>query len=188
MPDSAAIARALDGPAGAFIEDGCAPVERPLGLVLRLRTGAAFHLPVAAIFTKALKHRLDLSSAIAESVELALHEAVANAIIHGNLGISSQDRGTPGTYGDFCRILDASLHDDAATARVINIAAYWTKTLLSVAVTDEGNGFTGPLQAVSDHTAHGRGLSIVRALAVAVRWNQRRRRLTFVFNLACGAT
>lgn len=184
MTDPTVIARALHSPKGAFIEDGCAPATRPRGLLLRLRTDTAFHLPVAAIFTTALTNRLALPRTTAESIELALHEALANAIMHGNLGLASQARGDTATYGDFCQMLQASLQDHTAASRTIQVAAYWTKTALSIGVTDQGSGFSSEPPALSDQIAHGRGLNLIRALAVSVRWNQHRRRLGIIFNIA----
>jgi anti-sigma regulatory factor (Ser/Thr protein kinase) len=184
--DTTAIAQGLSNPLGVYAESGCTSTVRPPRLVLAVRTDTAFALPLAAIFTEALRTRLPLEPATADAIELSLHEALANAIIHGNLHLSSEGRDSPHVYGNFCAELTARLQDPVAAARMVHVAARWTKTRLSLAVTDQGRGFILPKPLESAEAKHGRGLNIVRACAASVTWNQRRRRLMFVFDIKGG--
>ena len=186
MPDVSVIASALGSPAGVFVEPGCRMVVRLRKMTLLVRTTTAFGLPLAAIFTDALQGHLNIPRPMADGIELTLHEALANAIIHGNLAIGSEGRGSIESYADFCAELDRRLLDPTMAARTIQIVARWKGTRLVLAVTDEGAGFMHEARSVLDRP-FGRGLEIVRSMATRAGWNQRRRRLVMIFPISARA-
>lgn len=181
--DGSAVLQALQGPAGLYVEAGCPPPRRrlPLHLVMRSRTAHAY--PLAAAFVAALRARAGLLDRLAETIELALHEAVVNAVLHGNLGLGSEGRSTPEGFASFCEQVAAALDDPCRGGRLVDVAACWSDRCVLLAVADQGAGFDpGRLDATgAAEAAHGRGLPIMRMLADGLRWNQRRRRLLLGF-------
>jgi len=95
--------------------------------------------------------------------EIALHEALANAVFHGNRGVSD---------------------------RTVKVRAYGERgKALLVAVRDEGSGFVpedvpDPTQPERRHLHHGRGLFLIRELTDGLIHRKGGREL--VFWLVCG--
>lgn len=102
------------------------------------------------------------------SVELCLHEAVANAVMHGNLGLSSSAKEQPeGGYRAFSLSVNEHLHDSALRRRRVDIFVRWTTDDFTLSVADEGDGFDiGGLRLKPEGSARsGRGFLFMRALA-----------------------
>ncbi|OYD82647.1 ATP-binding protein [Azospirillum brasilense] len=144
---------------------GAPPVER--GFYLSLTTGTAYGLQCAVLVCDELTRRGVLTPERRGNVELCLHEAIANAIVHGNLGIPSATKEQPEGYRLFSRLLRERLGDGTVRQRRIDIFARWTADSLSIAVVDQGNGFdAAALPQDTDSGAHsGRGFVFMRALA-----------------------
>lgn len=169
--------------AHAFVEPGCKPPRRSPGLCVVVRTDTAFRLPLAAIVLDAVRRHADVDGAQCDSIELALHEAVANAVMHGNLEIDNNGRDGVAHYTGFCCDIDNRLNDPRVAGRSVTINAWWTNHRLWFAVGDEGSGFTGHADAPALEQLHGRGMLLMRELAQSVRWNQRRRRMILSFSI-----
>ncbi len=148
---------------------GAPPVEP--GFYLSLTTGTAYGLQCAALVCDELARRGVLTGERRGNVELCLHEAVANAIVHGNLGISSAAKNQPEGHRLFSRLLRDRLGDRAIRRRRLDIFARWGGDGLSVAVLDQGGGFdTACLPTGSAGGARsGRGFLFMQALAARVR-------------------
>lgn len=148
---------------------GAPPVER--GFYLSLTTGTAYGLQCAVLVCDELTRRGVLTPERRGNVELCLHEAVANAIVHGNLGIPSATKEQPEGYRLFSRLLRERLGDGAVRQRRIDIFARWSADSLSIAVVDQGNGFdAAALPEDTESGAHsGRGFVFMRALARRIR-------------------
>ena len=58
-------------------------------LLVCLSTRSAYHLPVARKFVTSLRHRGLIGDGVASSVEMAVQEAFANSLIHGNLELAT---------------------------------------------------------------------------------------------------
>ncbi len=144
---------------------GAPPVEQ--GFYLSLTTGTAYGLQCAVLVCDELVRRGVLTPERRGNIELCLHEAIANAIVHGNLGIPSAAKEQPEGYRLFSRLLRERLGDGAARQRRIDIFARWNGETLIIAVVDQGNGFdTTALPRDTDSGAHsGRGFLFMRALA-----------------------
>lgn len=54
-----------------------------------MSTRSAYHLPVARKFVTGLRHRGLIGETIAPAVEMAVQEAFANSLIHGNLELDT---------------------------------------------------------------------------------------------------
>ncbi|WP_343207224.1 ATP-binding protein [Azospirillum formosense] len=144
---------------------GAPPMER--GFYLSLTTGTAYGLQCAVLVCDELSRRGVLTPERRGNIELCLHEAIANAIVHGNLGIPSATKEQPEGYRLFSRLLRERLGDGAVRQRRIDIFARWTADGLCIAVVDQGNGFdAAALPQDTDSGAHsGRGFVFMRALA-----------------------
>ena len=144
---------------------GAPPVEQ--GFYLSLTTGTAYGLQCAVLVCDELARRGVLTPERRGNIELCLHEAIANAIVHGNLEIPSATKDQPEGYRLFSKLLRERLGDGAVRQRRIDIFARWTGESLTIAVVDQGNGFDAmALPQDTGSGAHsGRGFLFMRALA-----------------------
>lgn len=157
------------------------------GLCLSLSTAAAYGLEPAQLLSEMVCRRFGVAGVLAEMIELAVAEAVANAIIHGNLEIRSDLRATLDGFQQFSAQLGERLGDPALAARRIDVAMFIDPEKgLVVTVSDQGKGFdiqrelTKPVDAGAKS---GRGLALIRKMTRAVAGADDGRTLTMVFAL-----
>ncbi len=122
---------------------------------------------------------------------LVLHEALTNAIIHGNLELSSElKERDDDTYA---RTLAERAADPAFTGRQVQIDVESDLECCSWTFTDEGPGFDFQryLEAEPDPEtllmASGRGIMLMRAFVDDIRYDLGGRKLTLTMNRASGA-
>ena len=96
---------------------------------------------VARIFVDALKKRLNLNDDRASDIHMALHEAIVNGLIHGNLQIGSEYRQSARLFVEYGRLLTKRLKDPAYARKSIAICACWNKSKLVIKIKDEGAGY-----------------------------------------------
>ena len=153
------------------------------GLYIALTTATAFDkIDAARMVCGVLALRGVLPLHVRATVEMALHETIANALLHGNLDVDTSLKDDADQYEAFCDHLKSLLEADEARNRWLAVTVSWTEGSLDIAVDDEGEGYEP--DAVSDsgeEATHGRGLAIVDALAsrVIVDNGGRRTRLQF---------
>src|SRR5262249_55510978 len=70
---------------------------------------------------------------------IALHEAVTNAVVHGNLGVSSELKEQGNTA--FAEALAQRAADPAYAERVVDILVEFEADVCRWIITDQGNGF-----------------------------------------------
>jgi len=185
------IRKALDDGATIFVELGgrtdlpetAVAVARDRDrLHLSLTTATAFSLDAAALLCDALA-RLDLVGPVTRpAVELAAHEAVTNAIIHGNLGISQGPSDDSASFDSFYDAVHQRLALGHIAQRRVTVDACWDSQFLTVRVSDEGMGYQpGALAPKSLDAKSGRGLQIIRELADSVTVDQDGRRICLSF-------
>ncbi|MEO5374854.1 MAG: ATP-binding protein [Alphaproteobacteria bacterium] len=143
------------------------------GLYFWLTTGTAFQLATTMLFCDGLVTRGAVTGEQREGVELALHEAVANALLHGNLGLDSEMRDDFRRYAEFCQLLDERLRDPVRHRQRVEIAATWQPGFLEIVVTDQGEGYADAAITPDEpeETANGlliHGLGIIHALTESV--------------------
>jgi anti-sigma regulatory factor (Ser/Thr protein kinase) len=113
---------------------------------------------------------------------IALHEALSNAVVHGNLEISSElkERGDSA----FAEALAARAADPDFADRTVEVVADYDGTCCRWTLTDQGQGFD--VDRVLSRTtpddpeamlASGRGILMMRAFLDDVRWEQQGRRV-----------
>lgn len=180
--DNESLREALIQPCGAFVEvmddddDGAVPDDTlwaaasAHGFFLSLTTGTAIGLSPAVLVCDALAARAVLAPACRANVELCLHEAIANSLVHGNLAIASALKNGPDGYNVFSALMNARLKDPQARRRRIEIFARWNEHSLEVGTADQGQGFdVTALPTDAGHQARsGRGFVFMRTLATRV--------------------
>lgn len=112
----------------------------------------------------------------------ALHEALTNAVIHGNLGISSElkERGDD----TFLQTMAARCADPAFAGRIVDVQVSHDDEFARWTITDEGEGFDADAvmhrldrQGPDAAMCSGRGLMLIRAFTDEMRYEDRGRRL-----------
>jgi anti-sigma regulatory factor (Ser/Thr protein kinase) len=142
-----------------------------------------------------LKHKAVLAGACQDSrtakLTIALHEALSNAIIHGNYGLSSELRERDDN--SFAQALAERMADPALAAREVEVLIDYDGTRCSWRITDEGHGFDvdrAMARAAADEPdttlASGRGILMMRAFMDEVRYELGGRRLILTLLRASG--
>jgi DNA-binding response OmpR family regulator len=109
-------------------------------------------------------------------IKLALYETLANAVEHGNLGITYDHKSSameqPGGMEELVR---ARLADPEMGARRVHVHVEYLADRVVYRVRDEGKGFSPAAlreKPLGDTTAlHGRGIALVRHYMDEVSWN-----------------
>ena len=120
-----------------------------------------------------------------KSMELVLDEALTNAIIHGNLEVSSRLKETD--FDAFNEVVDIRTRELPYSARKVNVRYSFDGEKITFVIKDEGPGFEwrpkiNPSDAEPD-AAHGRGLMIMRALSSRMEYNDAGNELTLMFEV-----
>lgn len=139
---------------------------------------------VAQIFTEALNKRLNFTPSRYGNIHLALHEALVNGLIHGNLEISSDLRQSAKDYVMYSQILKERLMDPAYARKSISIWANWDAQKLEIKIRDEGAGYaiSTSMEKKQDAKAKsGRGLKMIAGTADSCTIEDFGRELTLSF-------
>src|SRR4051812_48846935 len=132
---------------------------------------SAFGCPIARLFAAALEQRLSLCTARKDLIHTALHEALGNAVLHGNLGLGSHLIDGSAGLEAMWDLIDSHLASDELGLSSVRLDASWTGTTLYVAVRDSGRGFrsTRVHRPPDEACYNGRGLFILQAFCDRVR-------------------
>jgi len=113
---------------------------------------------------------------------MALHEALSNSVVHGNLEISSELR--QGDEGAFARALAVRAADPHYVSRVVEISVDFDGSRCEWTLTDQGKGFdvdrvdqSEPANEADLLRPSGRGILMMRALMDEVRYDAGGRRV-----------
>lgn len=136
------------------------------GLGLALRTDTAYGADLGNRFVAALKRRLLQPGETVADLDLTTHEMVANALIHGNLGITSP-RPDSGGFEAYCREMDRRLATPELVRRRIELSGARVGPDIEIAVRDEGGGYL-PGSGHPRDARRRHGLEIVALAADAV--------------------
>jgi anti-sigma regulatory factor (Ser/Thr protein kinase) len=142
-----------------------------------------------------LKHKALLSGACEESragkLTLALHEALTNSIVHGNLAIASSLKERADDA--FARALAERCSDPHYASRPVLIEVSYDGERCQWALTDQGDGFDHQrlLARRADEAdlwlASGRGILLMKAFLDDVRYDQGGRRVLLTLLRSSGA-
>lgn len=187
----AAIGAALHGSFSTLLEEEPETTERsaitaafaPPFLRVSLTTATAWELELARHLARRIGENTGIAPAQVENLELALQEAIANALIHGNLQLASITRCSPVDLNHFNMLLNQRLRQTPYADRRLQVSASWTEEQIEVRVEDEGAGYIPVPVALSDcaNTPSGRGLAIIRRLADHVQVLKGGKLLTLLF-------
>jgi CheY-like chemotaxis protein len=116
-------------------------------------------------------------------VGAALHEALVNAIEHGNLELDSKLREDP--RGAYYRLAKARSQQPPYCDRRVHVVASFTRSQATFTVQDEGPGFDpsilpDPRDPANLEKVSGRGLLLIRTFMDDVRFNERGNQITMV--------
>jgi anti-sigma regulatory factor (Ser/Thr protein kinase) len=163
--------------------DHLLPTLEQNGLYMALSTATAYSLAPAHLFCKVLADRYGLGDALRDAIELAVHEAVVNGLLHGNLEIDSGDRQTLEGFRRYCETIETHLQDPALAGRCIEVSAVASPTSIDLAVVDAGAGYDAAGLAENDDVERksGRGLQLIRHFAQDVRIGEGGRMLSMRF-------
>ncbi|HEY0837432.1 MAG TPA: ATP-binding protein [Azospirillum sp.] len=153
-------------------------------LYASITTGTANRLHLAARVVAALSSRRTLSETQRDDIELALHEAISNAVVHGNLQVDGMKGLSVAALDRFSHDLAARIADPTFAGRLIEVTVRLEPQAAVVEVTDEGDGFapTAPAGAVGAAPS-GRGLDLISAIAERVELLDEGRRIRMRFAL-----
>ena len=169
-PDADMLAHALGLPLNCYVELSkaeqlpaeLAELSHDNDLVVALTSKRAFDLPIGQLFTVAILARCDQAGTDQWEMELAVHEAYSNGLIHGNLEIGSELRNDLQVYDAFTRQLESRLNDPAYGGRYILLAAQIDEEIITVTIQDQGKGYEEKQLSDADDRKHGRGLGMIR--------------------------
>lgn len=120
----------------------------------------------AAVIAKTIA---DICNINHKNIELGLNEVFLNAIEHGNLCISSQEKARLKMNNSWQPEIDSRLNDPVYQYKQVEVIAELTLTHVSITVTDEGDGFEWRKLEQNESSAsrayHGRGLLVARSLS-----------------------
>lgn len=118
-------------------------------------------------------------------VGLALSEAVSNAMIHGNLEVSSDRRGDGDVYYD---LIEGRRRAEPYASRTVQVVARFSQSSATFVVRDQGKGFDpaglpDPTDPENLLKPCGRGVLLMRAYTDLVTWNETGNEVTLVKSL-----
>jgi sigma-B regulation protein RsbU (phosphoserine phosphatase) len=157
-------------------------------LLVCLSTRSAYHLPVARKFVTSLRHRGLIGDSLASSVEMAVQEAFANSLIHGNLELDTGGHLSMDRFKELGEQTERRLASVNHGARAIILAARRRKNgHVVITISDQGKGFTPPDEKSTAHVARkdttfGRGLPLIRSLCQSVSFRRDGRTIELTFD------
>lgn len=116
-------------------------------------------------------------------VGVALEEAFLNAIIHGNLEVSSKLRDADD--GSYEKLIAVRMGQSPYRDRRVKVLAKFSQTEARFVIRDEGNGFDvsklpDPTDPENMARAHGRGVLLIRTFMDDVRYNSKGNQVTLI--------
>lgn len=137
--------------------------------------------PLIAYFNQTLERLNFKDPAERSRIAMALSEAMENAIIHGNLEVSSDLRAS--SMSDYCQLANVRRTLPPYADRRVHVTVHEMSDRITFAIEDEGPGFVP--DRVPDPTApenicklSGRGLLLIRSAMDSVEYNARGNRIT----------
>jgi anti-sigma regulatory factor (Ser/Thr protein kinase) len=137
---------------------------------LSLASRTALELPIGEIVATFLAAALGLAEDVRMRIACVVHEAVLNAVLHGNLAMAHEGQHASSGIDDLRAAIEARLADPALADRRCEIRVRWRAAAILVRVTDHGAGFRVALVPDEAVMPWGRGIRVMRALATRCRW------------------
>lgn len=180
-------AQAMDDSIADFMTKNVSD-EAQGSFAILLTCPAIYECDVARVFVDILNQRLKLTKDRAAGIHLALHEAIVNGLIHGNLDIGSEYRQSVRLFMEYGRILSERLKDPSYARKSLSISAVWDVSKVAVKIRDEGAGYVirdnfynRSLSNVKNKT--GRGLLFIAGIADSCTIDDFGREINLTFDL-----
>ena len=136
-------------------------------LSLMVTTQSTYRQPIAKAFAAAICDRLGCSKDLHQRIHTTLHEAIMNALMHGNLGLEPEFRGDLQRLAKSHDVIEELLDRPDVARRPVCVDAIWNAERLHITVRDTGKGFvrdkSAAPEALHGEHSHGRGLLLIEA-------------------------
>jgi anti-sigma regulatory factor (Ser/Thr protein kinase) len=149
-------------------------------ILFSLFTASACDTPITEIICNNYRPLSSLEGEKRENIELALHEAVSNAIVHGNLQVKSVDSVSVEALGRFAAEMAERLADPVYARRRLRVVLSEGTDAIDASVDDEGPGFV-PKPSPTGTAPSGRGIELIRTLSDSMRIANGGRRIELTF-------
>ena len=140
-----------------------------------------YQLPVAHHITAFLTKTIGLNDESRDNIEMALHEALVNAVIHGNLEIGHIKKDTLEKLEGFDQEASDRLANPKFAARRVELFVRWTEASVECKVFDQGKGFS-----IDQDQWEGmpwRGINLISSLASSVQVGTNGQPLIMTFDI-----
>lgn len=155
------------------------------GFYVLLSTAAAVAIEPDRALMEVLAQRLGLSRAQSDRIETALHEALLNALLYGNLELDSSQRQTVDGFNDYCKEVERRLSDPCFASRWVEIRASWSDKRVNINVACNGQAFdeTKIDKKCVPGQRHGWGIRIMREITDVMHYSEQGRNLSLSFKI-----
>ncbi len=186
------VAEVFAVPNSAWVEVGSLDDQAVLELIRRaddaeffasFTTGTANRFDVSGVFLGAIASRRTLSDTCRENVELALHEALCNALLHGNLQMDGIGDLSVDALEQFSSNLMRRMSDPDFANRRIDVMCSFDEASVTFDVVDQGKGFTPKPKNKTEAKACGRGFELIAVSCQAFHLLDGGRRISMSFPL-----
>jgi len=137
-------------------------LARSSSIFISLTTASAYRMQLAHRIVQAIARRRPLDEERSYDMELALQEAISNAVIHGNLAVQSLENPSLTALERFSSEVEGRLADPDLACQRLKVAARVGDGGIAIDVIDQGPGFTPGARKSS--VASGRGISLIETL------------------------
>ncbi|WP_257169959.1 ATP-binding protein [Bradyrhizobium sp. SRS-191] len=138
-------------------------------LSLLVTTRSAYRHSIVRTFVEGLSKRLPLTEDLKIRISSAAQEALMNAVLHGNLAIDGELRGSLDGLIAAQEIIEAKLNSPEIGGAVIRLDAAWTAACVEITIRDSGDGYDySGVRPAAEDGASGRGLEILQVFSDAV--------------------
>lgn len=159
-------------------------LDKSFGMLLTCPT--IYACDIARTFMDVVYERVPMTKSRYENIHLALHEAMVNGLIHGNLQISSTLRQSARDFIEYARLLNERLNNPDYAQKSMSLWATWDAHKLEIKIRDEGAGYAvmPVIEArPSVRSKSGRGLKLIAGTADSCTIDDFGREITMSFLL-----
>ncbi len=117
-------------------------------------------------------------------LKMALGEIILNAIEHGNLNITMEEKASATEKGDYKKLLQERINDPRYADRVVKLNVHMTRNELVYTISDQGNGFDYKKIFTAEPHAHigsGLGLFVARSFFTDITFKGRGNRVVLIY-------
>ena len=142
----------------------------------KIHSQTSFIYPMANMLSNNIRWLVDPQLLNSQHIRLCLQESLSNAIIHGNLNISSELKEK--NIEEFEARLYEREHDPKYNQKSVFLTMNLTSDMVHFTIEDQGDGFdTSNLPKMDDPEnwlrEYGRGILLIQSLMDEVSWNER---------------